>query len=472
MPAPVPVTCPRCGHQALLKDPARLGETRPCRECGEPFALRADPAGGDDGFGGEFGTGRPADRAAAGPSCLRRALLTAGGGLAALALLVGAVWAMTAWLEQQERARNARDAANRRAAAAPAAAVPAASEAEARRLGERVAAALDAGDADALADLLDYDAAVDRALDGFDLGGDFAQGVEKGLRDGEAAFVRDLTDNTLSARSLGVSDYPGSPAGSVRILTTDGGANYLLVLPGPDGRATDWFNFITGERFSVTLRRLTGPALAGSAAARAAAVKLKDLGEAAVADPVKALRLYESMPESFKQVPAVQAYRLAAVAGTDDPDDDAAAYADLDRRFPEDPSVDLLRIDGLTGDPEALIAACLRLSDAVGGDPWLRGLAAQYLPDVGRAGEALELAVAAEAAEPGLEQVRWGLLGAHLGVGDHPAAADDLRFLRDELGIADLDPQSLVGLYVGAEEFLESDAFAAFAAETDEVADD
>ena len=82
--------------------------------------------------------------------------------------------------------------------------------------------------------------------------------------------------------------------------------------------------------------------------------------------------------------------------------------ADVDRRFPDDPALDLLKLDAYGDDPEKKVAALRRLDAAVGGDAYVKGLLAENLPDVGATDEALAVAAAAgrRGAGPGAGAVR------------------------------------------------------------------
>ena len=447
MSAPVPVTCPRCGETAQLKNPALLGEERPCRACGEPFTLRAD------------GRGIP------------KWLMGVGAAGAVLALLLCAGVFLTAF-DQARRARDradARAAANRAAAETPPPPADAVAPGRARALGVAFVAAAEAGDEDALARLIDLDALFDAATAGMEIPPDARRqmvagfsGTAGGLAEqyaaaGRAGGVRLLGDD-------GAPGVDGPPGALIRLLPESGGLNYAVLYPTPDGRVGDMYVFASGERISGTLRRLFGPLLGGTEAEKDGAVRLGEMTAAARRGDAAAVeRIYRTLPEVFKSSRGVQTVRAAA-ASSGDPEAYAEVLADIDRRFPADPTMDLLKLDFYAGDADKLVPTLARLDAAVGGDPYLRGLLAESLPDVGRGAEALELAEAAVAEEPGLFQAHAGLFATRLTAGDHAGAADVLRTFRDEFDLR-FDPAELAGTDPRTAAFVESDAYAAFAEE-------
>ena len=456
MPASVPVACPHCGHVGKLKNPAALGTVKPCPACGERFRL--EPARGG--------------RVPHGGGGLPGWVKVAGGVVAAAAVLLCAGVFYVAFdqaKEKRERA-DARAVVNRAAAQQPPPPVaPVEDEGAARELGEAFIAAAEAGDRAAVARLIDLDALLDAATTGMEIPPDdrrqFAAGFS-GTADGMAEqYV--AAGQSGGLRLLGDDGAPGvdgPPGALIRLINEGGGLNYLILYPTPDGRIGDMYVFASGERFSATLRRLLGPLLAGTRAEKEGAARLGEMNAAVQrGDAAAAERLYQTLPESLKANRGVQVIRAIGAAGGD-PDAYAAVLADVDRRFPNDPSLDLLKIDAYAEDLDRLIPTLERLDAALGGDPHLRGLLAEYLPDAGRADDALKIARAAVAEEPDLAQAQFGMLSALIAVGDHAAAAETLRTLRDEFGLA-FEPADLAELYPEGQAFLDSPEYAAFAGE-------
>ena len=241
--------------------------------------------------------------------------------------------------------------------------------------------------------------------------------------------------------------------------------NYLVLYPTPDGRAGDIYVFVSGERMSATMRRLLGAGLGAGEAGERGIQTLEQMDAALLrGDADAALRAYETLPDSLKNTTAVQVKRVQAASLLDDRARLAAVVADVDRRLPDDPALDLLKVGVYGDDPAKLVATLRRLDAAVGGDPHLRGMLAEHLPDVGESEEALRVATAAAEAEPDLWQPVYGLLAAHIGLGDHAAAVGVLRRLRDEWDVA-FDREDFTEWYTGGEAFVDSPEYAAFAAE-------
>ena len=451
MSAAVPVTCPRCGHTGRLKNRAALGSVKPCPACGEAFRLTADPGGAGPSGGGVPGWMKLAGGAVAGTLLL----------LCAGAIYVGV---------DQAKEKAARQAANRAAAQEPPPPVAAATPADARALGEAFVAAAEAGDAAAVARLFDADALLDAALAGLEV----APEARRQFAAGFAATPAGLAEQYVAAgqtgglRLLGADGAPGvdgPPGALVRMLPEGGGVNYLVLYPTPGGRIADMYVFTSGERFSATVRRLAGPMFGATAEERAGMEKLGEMNAAARrGDGAAAARAFDALPESLKADRGVQVARVVAAAAAGDPDAYAAVLADFDRRFPDDPTLDLLKIDALVGEPEKLVPVLERLDAAVGGDPHLRGLLAEYLPDVGRAEEAVRVGRDAVAAEPDLAQARFGLLAGQIGTADHAGAVGTLRELRDGFDLT-FEPDDLAEIYAGADAFVDSPEYAAFAGE-------
>ena len=489
MSAGIPITCPHCGRRVKLKSAAALGKVKPCPGCGEPFRLEADEP--DDPFAEAFtdddftavpaaappprvkrAGSRPPSRQSSGSSRKRRqgvggehVWLWAGGGLGVLVVCGGCLTALLV-----PALRQARDAARRVearqeaavvAAATPPAPVVAGTEEQARTLGEAVVRAFNAGDRERMADLLDADALVQLAIADMDL----TEADRRNLIAGFTSTRRNITGSWVqaveggSARLLGVIEREGAPAALARLLPPAGGVAYMAFFPTGDGRIADAYVFASGERLSTSMRRLFGAGIGGTNADRAALARLEELKNAILRrDGVGALRIYEGLPRSIQDTRLVQVSRVQATSLLGDPARYEAVLADIDRRFPNDPSMDLMKVDYYANDPDMLIAVLSRLDAALDGDPFLRGLLAEQLAILGRDAEALEVARSAVAEEPGLAQVQSGLMAAEIAAGDHEAAADALRALRDEHGIV-FEPEGLRAAYPRGGAFADSPAF-------------
>ena len=469
----VSVTCPHCGRTLNLKNAAALGRDKPCPNCGEVFTLLADDGAADDEFADAPAPPRRSGRAGKKKSGGVPVWAWVVGGVTAGLLVVGGCFAaLLIPAIQQARAAARRVEAERDAIAAGAEQAPppvaAATDAEARRLGERFVAAAESGDANAVAELIDMDALGGHVTAGLGMSErtrrEFVDGM-RGAKGGLAGQYAAIAEGGGSLKFLGVTDRHEVPGALVRLLPPAGGVNYIVLFPTPGGRVGDMYVFLTGERISASMRRLTGAGLGGSDADRAAMGRLSAMTAAFQrGDGAEALRIYDGLPEGLKGTLAVQVTRMGAAGALDDPAAYAAVMADVDRRFPDDPALDLLKLDAHGDDPAKKAAALRRLDAAVGGDAFLKGLLAETLPLVGATDEALEVAAAAVAAEPDLAQAQFGLLAARIAAGDQAGAAGVLRTLRDEFDLA-FEREVLAGLYPAAPAFVDGPEYAAFAAE-------
>ncbi len=481
------VVCPHCGDETTPRFAPVPGHA--CRACGEEFGPPiddpAEPSSDEpfadepiadefadepiaDEFADQFGDDEPfndepvlEDVELERPAVKLRQYLIPLGFLCAflvgLAYLKGAFGGDRAILQE----------AGRVALATPPGPPPVATAEQARRVGEAVAAAMAAGDRAALNELVDGDALVRLAFADLKLpAGESLTGVQRAL-DARDAVVDSLLPGPAGGqfRLLHVATRDGAPVATIRILQDDGGVGYVDLFPAPEGRVADIYAFRNGERASASMRQLIGLQFAGTDADRAGAQRLPEVTAALErGDALLALRLYEAMPEAMKAVRGLQNARADAVLQLGDEDRIAAALADLDRRFPHDPSLDLLRLD-LIGDDREASATLTRVDAAVGGDPFLKGLLAVELPHLGRDAEALALGRAAVAAEPDLWEAQCGLLAGATATGRFDLAADALRRLRnDHCGV--FTPDDLAEFLPNAAPLLASDAYAAFQRET------
>ncbi|MEM9702398.1 MAG: tetratricopeptide repeat protein, partial [Planctomycetota bacterium] len=171
-----------------------------------------------------------------------------------------------------------------------------------------------------------------------------------------------------------------------------------------------------------------------------------------------AIRLYDGFPKSLQDLKSTQSLRLQAAAFLPEGPQRDAILADVERRFPNDASLDLIWMDFYGEDPEKLVEILERLDRAVDGDPFLRGLMAEYLPDVGRPEDAMTFARQAVDEEPDLPQAQYGLLSAQIGVGDFTGAMETLDRLENDFGVFFTDTE-LIDYYPRGEEFIASAAY-------------
>ena len=487
----IPVTCPHCGRTAKLKSAAALGRTIPCRGCGEPFTLRADDDFAD-GFEDDFAdlppaapaprrAGRRSERATG-----RRkkssggvpvwawalggtagVLLICGGGLVAL-LLPAVNAARDAARDRQTNFADAAEAAK----TTPPAPIAAATEEQARALGEAIETAFNTQDVQAMTNLIDAEGLMTLALSGLDLPANERRAAINGFRGSRSRIAQEwlaLTRAGADARMLGVIERDDGPAALIRLLPPEGGVAYIAYFPTLGGQIADAHVFSTGERMSTSMRRLFS--MMFDQAAQQGGVDSTLLNrlqqfrvEGLSGDSETALRLYAGFPASLQDTRFAQMIRVSAASRLNDEDRYREVLADVDRRYPNDPSLDLLKVDYYADEPAQLVATLERLDQAVGGDPFLRGLLAEHLPDIGRDEDALARGRKAVEEEPDLLQAQVGLLSGQIAVGDFEAAADVLRTVRDEFSVT-YTPAELQSFYPRAAEFVESDAYRTMRAE-------
>lgn len=366
----------------------------------------------------------------------------------AVCLAVGAgVWLAVIWAGR-----------GRIASETPPGPVPRATEADALAVGEALVTALHSDDRGTLANLVDVEVMFNLTTEGILLPSRAAnlerfRGTARDLVAQWATAVRDGGE----ARLLGVVDRDG-PAALVRMLFVEGGVSYLALYPTTEGKIADAYMFSSGERVTASLRRSIGAMLSGAGAESSVIRKFQEAARRG--DHAETLRRYERLPDSVKDLRSVQTMRVQAASLSDDPTLYGEVLADVDRRFPDEPSLDLLKIDLYSDDPPKLVATLKRLDRAVGGDPYLRGLLAERLSEVGRAEEAMAVARQAVEAEPDLGQAQIGLLSAQIATGDFPAAATQLDMLSRGFDFI-LTDDDLAELFPRGGEFVDSDAFRA-----------
>ncbi|QDT14770.1 hypothetical protein CA12_08490 [Alienimonas californiensis] len=392
-----------------------------------------------------------------------------GGGTAAVLLVCGGclgallVPAANRVREVADRAENRRAAAEIAAATESPTPAPA-SSATARALGEKIEAALNDRDSHAMARLLDSDAVYDLAIDGLELSDRDRESMRSGFAEGarqSAGKWGEALEEYGWARFLGVSRRDGGSVALVRLLYDDGSMSYLAFYPTPGVRIADVYLFTTGERFSTMMRRLFGSSLGAKDGGMDTLEAMQAFQHAALrGDSEDALDRYQRLPKNLQELRAVQVLRVQAAGRLDDPDRYNAALADVDRRFPDDPSLDLLKIGYYVEEPEKLVVVLERLDRALDGDPYLRGMLATCLPKVGRDADAMAAAIAAVEEEPDLTLAQAGLLSAFIAAGDFDAAADQLRRLEEEFAMV-YEPAELTEFYPRGDEFVASDAYLA-----------
>lgn len=228
---------------------------------------------------------------------------------------------------------------------------------------------------------------------------EFKAGFRKGAAEG--GFTKNLTkgmERFSSYTFLRAITTNERPQLVFRCLSEEGALNYhILELERPRSpriRVVDMFVMMSGEKMSETLRRIYLAAAAGADRSLLARLTLgesvwikhakdvQNLSQLTMAGDSKgAQKLYESLPEALKQEKTILMMRLMAASG-DDEKVYLSAIEAFEKRFPNDPSLALVSIDGfvLKKQPRKAIDSLAKLDRFVGGDPYLLLLqAGQYL---------------------------------------------------------------------------------------------
>jgi hypothetical protein len=326
------------------------------------------------------------------------------------------------------------------------------SQEEAKSFASKVEDAAADGDAAALNQLIDWNTIVQDALQEVE--------AEKGIREG---FIEGFLSSTQSAtgpssviagaakkggsfRLLNIPNVSGAPRPLFRLLaTSETGLNYiqLTLRRFPDGtiRATDVYQFATGEPTSKTVHRLF-LAAAATQGSRSFLDRLTNKESALVkswsdvseirrrtqaGQHKEALAIYMRLPKSIRMEKSVMLQGLMAAQGLGE-----ATYlkvlADFEAAFPNDPCLDLLSIDAYTlkADYPRLVAVIDRLDKTVGGDPHLGALRANALLESGDTAGAKTAAERAIREDPDMINAHWVLLASLLERKEFAESADVL----------------------------------------------
>ncbi len=276
--------------------------------------------------------------------------------------------------------------------------------------------------------------------------------VGLGLADKIHAVLRDGG----SFRLLRLRWNDGRPRGLYRLVAADGSINYLDVVLGDRGDSAvsiiDVYTYVNGEFFTTAMRqqieRDTQSSLHDLLAGDGrSAVKIVDSLSALLAtgDAQGVMSYYNAIPEALKNEKSVQSYRLLAAMRIGE-DEYRSALADMQKRFPGNPSLDLTLLDHyyMQKQYDSLLAAINRLDSNLGGDPFLdnyRAVVSMEQGDYGRARLQLENVIAHDSTMP---MPYYSLLNLTLHQQDYPATVRmldllekrfSMEFTSDALGI-------------------------------------
>jgi hypothetical protein len=287
-------------------------------------------------------------------------------------------------------------------------------EAAASAFGADLQAALAPCEAARVDALFDYETMAQLALAGLRLAPAHVETFQRKIgASGLGSRLCGTKQRPVKYRYLGARPRDGERWPLFR-LDVDGAFNYVAFRPtrSRDGRvlAADTYMFRHGERGSETMRELleTFGVRPGSEL-KAAAASMRRFREAlAKGDYDEARRVYAEMPPRVRQTKYLMGHAVAMAVSADERQRAMDAFA---ARFPGDPSLDLILLDGhtLNKDYDAVLATVDRIDRAVGGDPYLEMQRSAAYVNIGDLDRALQ------AAKSGVERVpadvhMWSML--------------------------------------------------------------
>lgn len=342
---------------------------------------------------------------------------------------------------------------------------PPVSEKEAEEFGRKAEAAFNTKDVDTLTALIGMDDLCQRSVSDFNLTPterkSFMDGFRKSgggarLCGGWINQMKGLTTTLLRTRMK-----DGRQAVLLRFLGEESGVNYFefTLARGADERVTveDIYMYSAGESVTQLLRRvmiaIMPPKMGGSGQGSVFLTHKAELQRmqacALSGEMAEGRRIYFALPASLRDEKFVQLIGMQTLQ-----DDEKAYIAEMERYrklHPKDPSLDLVSVDYyvLKKDLKALRECLWCLDEAVGGDPSLRVLDANFTFAQGDRTEARRLASEAVKLEDTLISGYWVLIDVALAEGDNAETARLLKAVVEKCNFP-LDPEGLKGTEVYA----------------------
>lgn len=311
-------------------------------------------------------------------------------------------------------------------------------EPEVRGFGEELSRRLAAGDASLLLERIDGEVLLQRAERPARTTRQAAE-FERAFQTAQAGFGRELCEALRGGGSYRVAciDLGSSPRLVMRLLLGAGSLSYheLALVRGRDGGVSigDLLVVTTGIRWSDQLR---------SAPALIVDVSLSQMAELIRAGQGgAALRVYESLDEPTRRLPAALSLRVQA-AGQVGPEEMRAAIRDIEALGRPELRMLLIDLHAALGDG----ARCEELIDELElsvRDPYLDVVRANFLASRGQGPRAFACALRARLAVPELELTWSALLVSSVLVGEHGSTREALErlseFGHDPQGLEDLN---------------------------------
>ena len=267
------------------------------------------------------------------------------------------------------------------------------------------------------------------------------------------------------ARFLRVRERSGRLTALVR-LSSDEGFNYLEFYVGrrESGAlvADNLYAFLTGTTMIETLQSIFDALIDED---RSEVSRYKEIADKLDTDPAAGIAESKSMPAALRESKSMQTAIVQAASNLSE-QEYKDAIAEYQRLFPNDPSIDLVSIDGLflSEKYDEALAAIDRLDKSVGGDEYLNQVRSSVLIAQGKDFKLAAIkAKAAIAAEPALESNYLMWFASELGAKNYSEATAAMTILTekyDYLYTEDVLPE----ITDNHEEFVKSDAWASYKA--------
>jgi tetratricopeptide (TPR) repeat protein len=264
-----------------------------------------------------------------------------------------------------------------------------------------------------------------------------------------------------SYKLLRIREIDGTFRPLFRFISPDQGVNYheFTLNRYPDGKigASDIYIYLTGERFTQTIRKLLIPLAKEANRGVLDRVKgserllidngpkLEQLAKSArsAENSAQALAVYRSLPDELLKSKSVQVLAMLIAQRVSD-DDYQIEMERFRSNHPNDPAVDFVSIDYflMKKEYDKSIGCIDRLDQAVGGDPFLNFLRGSALMTAERMKDAKAKFEKAIQFDPTLSDPYWGLVTLSLKEKKHEETLTALKNVIEKFNV-DIDESQL-----------------------------
>jgi len=353
------------------------------------------------------------------------------------------------------------------------------SDEEAKRVGNAIELAVEAGDVDVFC--LQFDVAALAALigsafpemtvDGVPFRTAMAERAQPLLEKFAQRIVMSLGEQG-SYQFIRVCDRPDGKRLLFRMQQGDGAFTYheiCLARRGKEVRAVDIYNWMIGQRISEGFQQFIAGALSASTKQRAkggpwnaeVTHNAQQVAEMANAlnrgEPERAIEIYAALPESFQRLKPAMIVRVLALEQTDDPQY-STAIDEYRTAFPSDANLDFLSFHSYfsRGDYRSAEGAIDRVEREIGADSALQLWRARLSLAEEKIDDADRLVAEVLAANPRDLPAHWFLVDLSLQQREFKRTASILTKIRDDFRI-ELDDLTELPAY---SEFIRSQEYA------------